>query len=299
MFGASRWLIYIIALLLASPVSGGEPHDKPLRALTSEEFMVANALWTLLHETAHAVIAQMDLPFFGSEEDAADQIATIVLLRGNAYFDVADSVAEVETVIAAATAWRVEWELEQRDGIAAAYWESRPLSIQRFYTMMCLLYGSDPDKYGQTQEQLGLPYEGAYGCLDYENERARRAVQWLIEARGRQQNDARSHGKVFIVYEKTLTKKQHAMAAAIQRAGIAQRVARHIESMQAFGNDITIAFAQCAGQATAFWRQDSQEIVLCYELLSRFLYLYQAKQCLEQTGLSEADLDACLARWQY
>ncbi len=261
--------------------------------------MVANALWTLLHETAHAVIEEMDIVFLGSEEDAADQLATIALLRGDPDFDLPGGVTAVESVIAAATAWRIEWELEKREGTEASYWDSHSLSIQRFYNMMCLLYGSDPEKYDEMEGHLGLPYERAYGCVDYESARARRAVERIIQAYGPQQGGDANQGKVLVNYEKTFTSEQHAIVAVIRKAGIAERIAGRAERMLALPNDITIVFAQCAGDETAFWRQDSKEIVMCYELLARFLYLYQAKQCLENSNMTDKDLDLCLARWQY
>jgi hypothetical protein len=297
--GATRWIICFTALLCAVPLAGGETHEEPPQALTGEQFMLANALWTLLHETAHAVINELDILFLGSEEDAADQLATIALLRHEPDFGAADGVGQVETVIAAATAWRIEWELEKREGSPAAYWDSHSLSIQRFYNMMCLLYGSDPDKYDKVQQQLGLPYERAWACVDYENKRAQRAVQRIIDTHSRQQRDGADRGKISVVYEKPLPGEHQQIAAAIRQAGIAERLATRTEKMLVLPKDITIVFARCDNDATAFWRQDSKEIVMCYELLSRFLYLYQAKQCLEMTAMTDEELTACLVRKAY
>lgn len=294
MLRSTPWIIFSAALLCAYPLHGGEPHDEPPPELTSEEFMVANTLWTLLHETAHALIDELDIPVFGHEEDAADQIATIALLHGTTDLGVPDSVAEVESVIAAAQAWRVEWELDKRAGTQTVYWDSHSLDIQRFYNILCLLYGSDPEKYDEVQGQLGLPYQRAFACVDYEHEQARRAVTGTTEAYGLEKDDNAVRGHILVVYEKPLNEERQRIAEAIQQAGIAELVAKHTERLHTLPSDITIVFASCFGDETAFWRSDRKEIVMCYDLLERFLYLYQAKQCLEMTGISDEDLQACL-----
>lgn len=299
MLGVFRRVIIIVSVLYTSSLFAGEPHDISPRKLTAEEFMVANALWTLLHETAHVVIGELDIIFLGSEEDAADQFATIALLRGEPDFDVPGGVTAAESVVAAATAWRIEWELEKLEEVETSYWDSHSLSIQRFYNMMCLLYGSDPKKYNEMEGQLLLPYERAYGCVDYENARARSAVQRIIETHARQRDSDVNQGKVLVIYEKTFTAEQHQILMAIRRSGIAERLAETLtEKKLALPSDIKIVFAQCANDETAFWHQENKEVVMCYELLARFLYLYQAKQCLEITEISDDELGLCLARWQ-
>ena len=98
----TRWIVFLAILVQASLLSGGEPDAKPGNELSAEEFMLANALWTLLHETAHAVIDELDILFLGSEEDAADQLATIALLRGDPDFDLSEKISAADAVIAAA-----------------------------------------------------------------------------------------------------------------------------------------------------------------------------------------------------
>ncbi len=298
MLVATRRIIYFMVWLYACSVIANESQDASSQELAGEQFMVANTLWTLLHETAHVVIDELDIPVIASEEDVADQLATIALLGHNPNFDLPDSVTQIESVIAAATAWRVEWELEQWEGAEVAYWDSHSLSIQRFYHMMCLLYGNDPDKYEAVQEQLGLPYEHVLGCVDAEYERAHRAVKWIIDTYGRQQDSAAPHGNVSVVYEKPLTDEHKKIAATINKAGIAELVAKHVEGTLAMPNDITIVFTSCFSGATAFWHSERKEIVMCYELLARFLYLYKAKQCLEMKGVTDEKIEACLARTQ-
>jgi len=44
-------------------------------------FVFANTVFVLFHELGHGLIHEFDLPVLGEEEDAADTIASIFLLR--------------------------------------------------------------------------------------------------------------------------------------------------------------------------------------------------------------------------
>src|SRR5437016_3311471 len=50
------------------------------------EFVVGNTLFALLHEIGHVVIAELNLPLLGREEEAADTYATIRMLRVGTIF---------------------------------------------------------------------------------------------------------------------------------------------------------------------------------------------------------------------
>ena len=45
------------------------------------EFAIGNVLFVLLHETGHALISDLEIPVLGREEDAADQLATVMALK--------------------------------------------------------------------------------------------------------------------------------------------------------------------------------------------------------------------------
>lgn len=49
--------------------------------VTPQEATLGALQHTLLHELAHALIAMYDLPIVGKEEDAADNLATVLLLE--------------------------------------------------------------------------------------------------------------------------------------------------------------------------------------------------------------------------
>lgn len=77
----------------------------------------------LAHEIAHAYIVQLEIPFTGSHEAAADELATVLLLR----LGRADAVAD------AALYWAGEAEQSNVPGFA-----DHPDHDQRFWTLSCL-----------------------------------------------------------------------------------------------------------------------------------------------------------------
>lgn len=116
---------------------------------------------TIFHELAHALIWNYELPVLGKEEDAADNLATVLLIE---YFDNGAEIA-----ISAADLFDLESEdndvLEEED-----FWDEHSLDAQRFYSTMCVVYGSDPEQYGHLKKELGLSEERAELCLEeYEN----------------------------------------------------------------------------------------------------------------------------------
>jgi len=114
-------------------------------------------LHTLIHEIGHAVIAQYEVPTLGKEEDAADNLANVLILE---YLEEGDLIA-----LNAADMFA----LEDRDIESfndENFWDEHSLDIQRYYTTVCHVYGAYPD----TQEELvqtgELSEEKAEQCID-------------------------------------------------------------------------------------------------------------------------------------
>jgi hypothetical protein len=109
-----------------------------------------------LHELGHAVINQFALPAVGREEDAADQLSAVILVASG---DEGEKMA-----LDGAESWVAEGETEGGD--ETPYWDAHSLNEQRFYNIMCLIYGANPDKYESLVSDKQLPEERADGCAD-------------------------------------------------------------------------------------------------------------------------------------
>ena len=117
-------------------------------------------LFTTMHEVGHALVNVLDLPVTGREEDAVDQLAAIILVDG------ADDGDE-----AAINGVRGLPADGQMDDMAFA--DEHALNGQRFYNVLCLVYGQDPDAYDEWAHDGTLPPERAERCpAEYEQTRA-------------------------------------------------------------------------------------------------------------------------------
>jgi hypothetical protein len=111
--------------------------------------------FVFLHEIGHALIDQYKLPITGNEEDAADRCSSYINLEelGN---------DGVKAVFAAADAFAIESKLgSSREKNMA---DEHLLQEQRFYNSLCMIYGSNTDKYSNIVTDGYLPKERAVRC---------------------------------------------------------------------------------------------------------------------------------------
>ncbi|MFK7855568.1 MAG: DUF4344 domain-containing metallopeptidase [Granulosicoccus sp.] len=134
-----------------------------------EEAPVADVyLHTLVHEVGHVLFSQYDLPLLAREEDAADALASVLIL------EYVENGADV--VLNAADMFGLESE-DSEWFYQSDFWSEHSLDIQRYYTALCHVYGSDPDAHDSlVNDEYGLSAERAEVC-EYEYERIRRG--WL------------------------------------------------------------------------------------------------------------------------
>lgn len=125
---------------------------------------------TLFHELGHCLIDVWDLPATGREEDAVDQLATILMLDGS-------DEGQQSTIHAA-----LEFDIASRDQDPndMGYWDEHSFSKTRFYDMLCLVYGSNEKKNAWMVAPDILPKDRAVRCGE-EYKRAERSWLKLLE----------------------------------------------------------------------------------------------------------------------
>lgn len=131
-----------------------------------EEYLISGTImFAMMHELAHALIDVLHLPITGREEDAADQLATVLLLQQGA---AGDSLAF------GAVGWfALHAKSDQLDSLAFA--DDHGFNLQRVFNIICWIYGRDPERYPQIAAEGWLPEPRRTGCPD---EYARLAASW-------------------------------------------------------------------------------------------------------------------------
>ncbi len=111
--------------------------------------------FAFLHEIGHALIFNYNLPIAGNEEDAAD--------RCSSYINIEELGEDgVKAVLAAADAFHIE--SKQSSATKRDMADEHLLQEQRFYNSLCMIYGSDSEKYEYFVKDGYLPKERAARC---------------------------------------------------------------------------------------------------------------------------------------
>lgn len=120
---------------------------------------------TLMHELGHVLFDQYDLPMLAREEDAADALASVLLLE---YVENGARIALNAAEMFGLESEEYEW-FDQSD-----FWSEHSLEIQRYYTTLCHVYGSEPEAHSDLiNDEYGLSAARAADCvLEYERIRA-------------------------------------------------------------------------------------------------------------------------------
>jgi hypothetical protein len=134
------------------------------------DYLVTGTLvFALMHELGHGLIDVLQLPTTGREEDAVDQLATILLLNQGA---IGDSLA-----FGAVSWFATNARSSQLDDLALA--DDHGLDKQRVYNIICWIYGRDPDRYPEVLKEGWLPEHRAERCPE-EYQRLRRSWAQLL-----------------------------------------------------------------------------------------------------------------------
>ncbi|MDB4959197.1 MAG: hypothetical protein JWO36_6766, partial [Myxococcales bacterium] len=108
--------------------------------------VIGATMFSFYHEAGHGLIHMLDLPAVGREEDSVDQLATITL------------IAMGDEGVGMAMSGAYWFQLQAtKAGHETPFWDEHAFDGQRFYNIMCRLYGSNPEKYSKFVENGNLP----------------------------------------------------------------------------------------------------------------------------------------------
>lgn len=275
-----RFCLLCLSLVLGTAAwASDEPPPAALRS-DSGRFVAANAEFTLLHEMGHLLIAELDLPVLGREEDAADQLGFISLFLSYGRQRDADFYAKLLDI---ADYWRLEWQRPKPDYEEVYAWASHGLDAQRFYNLACLIYGSDPDQLEWVPKVTGLPVERALYC-DQEYTQVREALAWVERQHGRPPHEPLRH-RIQVIYEPPSLRVEDGqrLLEQIRRSGEVEAIAARASQAYRLPRSLTLRLANC-GAPDAWYNRNSGELVLCYERLAHFQMLAEQLPHLRQAA---------------
>ena len=118
------------------------------------EKVIQAATFLMFHEMGHALVHKLELPITGKEEDAVDDFASVLSLRLD---------EEGEKIVVSSIQGFAAWA-DQEGNENLHFEDEHSFSGQRFYSIACVLYGSDVEKYAEMVSEDFLPEARAARC---------------------------------------------------------------------------------------------------------------------------------------
>ena len=135
-------------------------------------------MFIFFHELGHALIDVYDLPATGKEEDAVDQLSTVIL--GDSEDAAEGGNDNNQMVLDGAQSFLLLANRDEKALSQMSLWDDHSLSKQRFYNILSLVYGSNPTKYAYLVKRKILPKDRATGSQT-EYRRVSKAWTRLLE----------------------------------------------------------------------------------------------------------------------
>ncbi|WP_181703626.1 DUF4344 domain-containing metallopeptidase [Chthonobacter albigriseus] len=255
----------IAVVILSSPARSAELTYEDLtedETTAAVEYVVGNALYTMLHESGHMLISEFDLPVLGREEDAVDNLATIMLLEGGseafeqALADRADGSWTKHELAAAA---------DDAEEDHSAYYDEHGLDLQRSYQVICLMVGQDPDRFSDIADSYELPADRRERC-GWEYQQVSDSWAKLLEPH---QNTDGSGAAITVSYEETSDPELLWAYTVIKESRVLDTVAETMAQRYVLEPGITFTAKAC-GEANAYWYPAKREATFCYEYANFF-----------------------------
>jgi hypothetical protein len=226
------------------------------------DFVTGNILFATLHELGHAHIQEMGLYVLGREEDAADSYAITSLIR------MATDTSH-DVLVEATKGWFLDDARNQKEGIGLAFYDEHGLDKQRAYQIICLMVGSDPEKFSDLADKVKMPEDRQGTCQgDYSN------ASWSWETALKPHLRAPDQPKQKIQVTYGPPGDYAAIAQALKTIGMMEMLADYAANRFVWRRPITFDVQAC-GEPDLHWDLSTQKIVVCYEIAQDFANLYR------------------------
>ena len=144
-------------------------------SVTRQEIVDGVYVAVLMHETGHAIFDILDVPVFGREEDAADQMAAFIavqfgkdvareVIKGFAYFWLAVGNPPTQQPDPNAPDYPKDKQAQCWQDPFCAFSDEHGTGWQRMYNALCVAYGADPVTFKDFVDAGWLPADRAKTC---------------------------------------------------------------------------------------------------------------------------------------
>ena len=254
-----------------------------------DDAVKAATVATFFHELGHSLVDAWKIPITGREEDAVDQLSTLVLIEA--------TEGGEQMALDGALAFKLYADAYKGEKV---YWDEHSLDEQRFFDTICLVYGHDEKKYAYLVSNGTLPEERASYCSE-DYDKVNRAWRQLLAPYLTVSAQPRPKLKwaKSLINVKFSNKKRKSFRGPLAEHTVLvsqQAVYRIVEQLKkriALPFELQVSFEQC-GVPDSYYDYKSHEIVICYELIETYHYLF-SRTLKVRTAQNEATKGATVA----
>lgn len=264
----SALVLLCVLLMLSFSIAGAraqEPEQTPEEEAAI--FLLGNLSFIMFHEIGHALVDLYNLPVLGREEDAVDNFATVLMVTNDG-----DPVLD-QMVMGAAEGWLLSHELAEAQGYEPLWAGEHGLDLQRFYSIMCLLYASAPDSYEELADDIDLPEDRRLGCqVEYEQLLA----TWdkLLVPHVQPDNVPPRGPVIGVSYEPTAEYADE--LDILKESELLETLAEEIRAGFILPRPLSFKAMSC-GEENAFWDSEQNSVIMCYEMVGYYLSLLEER----------------------
>jgi hypothetical protein len=204
----------------------------------------------LMHEGAHALIRELDLPVLGNEEVLADAFATL-------WFATREREIAEDVILARVQSWMLEDA--QSDPTRYDFKSEHPLDVRRAYQAACLLYGADPQEWASAVTFLEFTERDLADCSDTAPDQI---AGWERVLEPHLMPTGRLSRQVEVIYGEGFLKDD------MIHSGVVEHFAERLRVFD-WPRQITVHFDACDQGAS--WNRNTRTILLCEDLVFRFI----------------------------
>jgi Putative metallopeptidase len=225
------------------------------------EFVIGNVLFVSTHEFGHGVLAEFELPNLGHDEDAADNFAILTALKvGNNFSD--------RVLTEAAKGWYLADLRDKATGEKPEYYDAHGMNLQRGYQIICMMVGSNPEKFRELADIAKMPEDRQRSC---KTDFTFMSLSWETLLKPHLRAPDQPKQKIDITYGDA--KGPLAVyAKAFRDMKFLETLAEAIGDRFAWPQPFSMEMVEC-GEVGANWR--SRKLKICYEMAQEFAELYR------------------------
>lgn len=253
-------LLLTAAALYVVPANAQELTEEQQAQAT--EFALNNASFIIQHEIGHLLIGELGLPVLGKEEDAADSLATLLMLG-------AETEEANQAIIDSADGWYLT-EMDAGDEYETSdFYDEHSLSIQRAYQVVCFAVGANPEAFAEIATEYEIDEERQESCgFDYET--ARNSWTTLLEPHA---VGSEPGAKIAVAYEDGGDDFGD-IAQLLQDSQFLEQAAATVTDSYVLPREVSFTAKLC-DEENAFYSYDDAGITFCYEMVALLFRLIE------------------------